>query len=217
MMKRMVLIPEERLLRYERRDKETNEVPEEIIQRGGEDDDDEMVRGIPKNMKAGAKTLLKRLKEKEDDEDESLTTEMIVRGIPKTMKTRAIALLDRLKERRDVITWDDKGQVTLNRVFIPKSNISDLISDAMRPRKHFNPKGVREFYTMLNEINIPKDLVRNDERWGELEEKKNVAEKKTTRKVVEKPKNWISLEEKKNVAEKTTKKVVKKPKNWLTL
>ena len=163
-MKRMVLIPEEKLLRYEERDKE--------LQHGG-GEKEEAVRGIPKKMKKGAQVLLSRLKEESDDEEkDSLTAEMIVRGIPKTMKTRALALLACLKERKDVITWDNTGQVVLNGNFIPKSNISDLVSDAMRPRKHFNPVGVREFYKMLNEINIPKDLVRNDKRWSEVDKKK---------------------------------------------
>ena len=150
-MKRMVLIPEERLLRYEERDKQRaentyNDLPEGIMYGGGEDS--------------------------EETQEDSLSTEMIVRGIPKTMKTRAQALLAHLKEREDVITWDDMGQVLLNGVLIPKSNISDLISDAMRPRKHFNPVGVREFYNVLNEINIPKDLVRNERRWSEAEKNK---------------------------------------------
>ena len=144
-MKRMVLIPEERLLRYEEHDKQRtgNDLPEGIMYGGGEDS--------------------------EETQEDSLSAEMIVRGIPKTMKTRAQALLERLKEREDVITWDDMGQVLLNGVLIPKSNISDLISDAMRARKHFNPVGVREFYNVLNEINIPKDLVRNERRWSEAE------------------------------------------------
>ena len=123
-MKRMVLIPEERLLRYEERD-------EELQHGGGEKE--EAVRGIPKNMKKGAQVLLSRLKEDSDEEKDysdeekdSLTPEMIVRGIPKSMKTRALALLARLKERKDVITWDNTGQVVLNGDFIPKSNISDL-------------------------------------------------------------------------------------------
>ena len=147
----MVLIPEERLLRYEERDKQRaentyNDLPEGIMYGGGEDS--------------------------EETQEDSLSTEMIVRGIPKTMKTRAQALLAHLKEREDVITWDDMGQVLLNGVLIPKSNISDLISDAMRSRKHFNPVGVREFYNVLNEINIPKDLVRNERRWSEAEKNK---------------------------------------------
>ena len=142
-MKRMVLIPEERLLRYEERDKQT---PDGMMYGGGE--------------------------EEEEPQEDSLSVEMIVRGIPKTMKTRAEALLAHLKERGDVITWDDMGQVLLDGVLIPKSNISDLVSDAMRSRKHFNPVGVREFYNVLNKINVPKDLVRNERRWDETEKKK---------------------------------------------
>ena len=152
-MKRMVLIPEERLLRYEERDKQRPE----IMYGGGEE---------------------------EEPQEDALSVEMIVRGIPKTMKTRAEALLAHLKERGDVITWDDMGQVLVDGVLIPKSNISDLVSDAMRSRKHFNPVGVRDFYNVLNKINVPKDLVRNERRWDESEKKK----------VDEKPKelNWIT-------------------------
>ena len=151
----MVLIPEERLLRYEERDKQKPE----IMYGGGEE-------------------------EEEEPQEDALSVEMIVRGIPKTMKTRAEALLAHLKERGDVITWDDMGQVLLDGVLIPKSNISDLVSDAMRYRKHFNPVGVREFYNVLNKINVPKDLVRNEKRWDETEKKK----------VDEKPKElkWIT-------------------------
>ena len=76
----MVLIPEERLLRYEERDK----------QRSG--------NGM---MYGGG--------EEEEPQEDSLSVKMIVRGIPKTMKTRAEALLAHLKERGDVITWDDMG------------------------------------------------------------------------------------------------------------
>ena len=140
----MVLIPEERLLRYEERDKQK---PEHGMMYGGGE-------------------------EEEEPQEDALSVEMIVRGIPKTMKTRAEALLAHLKERGDVITWDDMGQVLVDGVLIPKSNISDLVSDAMRSRKHFNPVGVREFYYVLNKINVPKDLVRNEKRWDETEKKK---------------------------------------------
>ena len=161
-MKRMVLIPEERLLRYEERDKQRTEHRNDIMYGGGEE---------------------------EEEETDSLSVEMIVRGIPKTMKSRAEALLAHLKERGDVITWDDMGQVLLDGVLIPKSNISDLVSDAMRSRKHFNPVGVREFYNVLNKINIPKDLVRNERRWDEAEKKENVNEKTKELTIPE----WISF------------------------
>ena len=169
-MKRMVLIPEERLLRYEDCDKQRteNDLPEGIMYGGSEDS--------------------------EETQEDSLSAEMIVRGIPKTMKTRARALLERLKKREDVITWDDMGQVLLNGVLIPKSNISYLISDAMRDRKHFNPVGVREFYNVLNEINIPKDLVRNERRWSEAE-KNSLNEKSPPGKPQEELtiSNWLTL------------------------
>ena len=159
-MKRMVLIPEERLLRYEERDKQRGE--QDIMYGGGE---------------------------KEEEETDSLSVEMIVRGIPKTMKSRAEALLAHLKERGDVITWDDMGQVLVVGVLIPKSNISDLVSDAMRSRKHFNPVGVREFYNVLSKINVPKDLVRNERRWDETGKKENVDEKTKELTIPE----WISF------------------------
>ena len=159
-MKRMVLIPEERLLRYEERDKQRGE--QDIMYGGGE---------------------------KEEEESDSLSVEMIVRGIPKTMKSRAEALLAHLKERGDVITWDDMGQVLVDGVLIPKSNISDLVSDAMRSRKHFNPIGVREFYNVLNKLNVPKDLVRNERRWDEAGKKENVDEKTKELMIPE----WISF------------------------
>ena len=157
-MKRMVLIPEERLLRYEERDKQRGE--QDIMYGGGE-----------------------------KEETDSLSVETIVRGIPKTMKSRAEALLAHLKERGDVITWDDMGQVLVDGVLIPKSNISDLVSDAMRPRKHFNPVGVREFYSVLSKINVPKDLVRNERRWDEAGKKENVNEKTKELTIPE----WISF------------------------
>ena len=191
-MKRMVLIPEEKLISYEKQlDGPTNSqtggstfpfhYPGPIHYPGGNypyrdyrvmygrgEDDDQ--RG-------------------EEDTEGKMSVEMIVRGIPKTMKSRAEALLAHLKERGDVITWDDMGQVLVDGVLIPKSNISDLVSDAMRSRKHFNPIGVREFYNVLSKINVPKDLVRNERRWDEAGKKENVDEKTKELTIPE----WISF------------------------
>ena len=60
-------------------------------------------------------------------------------NIPKTMRPKATALLRQLKARPDVISWDKTGQVNIEGETIKDSNISDLISDAMRARKNFNP------------------------------------------------------------------------------
>ena len=143
-MKRMVLIPEEKLLQYEQ-------------QKGGVSRD---------NVKDWTQHGWG-----EKEEERELSDDVIVRGIPKTMKTRAIALLERLKVRPDVISWDDTGQVKIDGVFIPKSNISDLISSAMRSRKHFDPVASQEFFNVLNNINVPKNLVRNEEGWKKVTQK----------------------------------------------
>ena len=65
----MVLIPEERLLHYEERDKQRPE----IMYGGGEEEPQEdslsaemIVRGIPKTMKTRAEALLAHLKERGD-------------------------------------------------------------------------------------------------------------------------------------------------------
>ena len=96
-----------------------------------------------------------------------LSDEVVVEHTPKTMRPRATAILNRLKERPDVITWDKAGEVKLEGENIPQSNISDLISDALRARKNFNPTGSKELFRILSKINMPKDLVRNEKRWKE--------------------------------------------------
>ena len=72
------------------------------------------------------------------------------------MQSRATAILNRLKETPD--TWDKTGEVKLEGENIPQSNIMDLISDALRARK-------KEFFRVLSKMNMPKDLVRNEERF----------------------------------------------------
>ena len=64
---------------------------------------------------------------------------------------------------------DESGRVTLDGVKVPESNISDLVSDAVRGRKNFNPVGSKKFFNILSKLNMPKDLVRNEERWNQAQ------------------------------------------------
>ena len=104
-----------------------------------------------------------------DNENQTLADSVIVQSVPKTMRERAKAILQRLRTQPSIISWDGSGQVKLEGVTIPQSNITDLISDAVRGRKNFNPKGSKEFFRVLSKINIPRDLVRNDMRWKEAQ------------------------------------------------
>ncbi len=53
---------------------------------------------------------------------------VILENVPRTMRPQAIAILNRLKTWSDVISWDKDGQVRLNNVDIPYSNICFLLS-----------------------------------------------------------------------------------------
>ena len=111
------------------------------------------------------------------DEDEGNPTQetiplpdsAIVDSMPKTKRQKAMSILNRLKTRPDIITWDESGRVTLEGVKVPGSNISDLLSDAVKGRKNFNPTGSKRFFNVLSKINMRKDLVRNEERWKQSE------------------------------------------------
>lgn len=77
--------------------------------------------------------------------DHPLTKE-ILDSIPR-MK-RAELLLRRLKSS-DEITWDQRGEVTIKGIKLVGSNITDLVSDIVRPRKTSNPTSWQEFCSLL--------------------------------------------------------------------
>ena len=187
----MVLVPEEALQRYEQRQRlETSPLMgtmmhkdtqiSDILQRDDVPDDEKQKlfnayfeRFLELRRQKETPTPVKK---EEQRVEQQLPDDDVVESIPKTMRPRATALLSRLKAKLDVITWDKTGQVKIEGETIPGSNISDLVSDAMRSRKNFNPTGSKEFFQALSKMNVPKDLVRNQERWKQL-----VAETSTAR------------------------------------
>jgi hypothetical protein len=193
----MVLVPEDIFARFEQKQKiesspiVTNMIKTEsemsnILQRTDMDDAEkqklyytnlERYLNLRKQNDSQIPTVQLAIKNREKDEDikpapqetTTLPDSMIVDNIPKQMRQRATSILNRLKTRPDMISWDETGQVKLDGVQIPKSNISDLIGDAVRSRKKFNPSGAKEFFRVLSKMNMPKDLVRNDQRWKQAQ------------------------------------------------
>lgn len=100
--------------------------------------------------------------EKTQNVEENLNTEYILSSIPKTFRTKAQLLIDSIKHN---VTWDDKGVVYIDGHAIRGSNVIDLISDVIRPRKHSNPTGWEEFAKYLKGLNIPREYIGNDRRW----------------------------------------------------
>ena len=163
-MKRMVLIPEEKLIQYEQ-------------QKGGKTFSDTPLLYPLSAGQVWSSPQLPQFGYGKKDEERELSNDIIVRGIPKTMKNRATALLEHLKTKPDAISWDDMGQVTINGTLIQKSNISDLVSNAMRSRKNFNPKGSEEFFSVLSDLNVPRDLIRNEGSMNNRKPKRKVNQK----------------------------------------
>ena len=186
-MKRMILVPKDAYARFEQKQKlDTSPIIKSminvdtdmtnILHRSDIDGTEKqktyyanLERYLNLRKQKDSETPTNRIAPSAENEEEptnpknaQLSDEVIVKHIPKTMQSRATAILSRLKERPDVITWDKTGEVKLE-----GENIPDLISDALRARKNFNPTGSKEFFRVLSKINMPKDLVRNEERWKE--------------------------------------------------
>ena len=99
--------------------------------------------------------IMKGQQQQQQQAEPQLSDANVVESIPVTMRPRATALLSRLKAKPSVVTWDKTGQVKIEGETIPGSNISDLVSDAMRSRKGFNPTGSKEFFQALSKLNVP--------------------------------------------------------------
>ena len=105
---------------------------------------------------------------KEDEEEdkekriESGLENEIIDSVPKTLKQKARRLLDKIK---GTVSWNDRGEMVYRNVPVPGSNIVDLVNDALRKRKSFQPVGWKMFARGLKDVNAPMDLIGNPERW----------------------------------------------------
>ena len=85
--------------------------------------------------------------------------------LPKRLREKGSNLLEHLKEFSD-ITWNELGEISIGGEKIERSNISDLLSDAVRPRKTGDIfKGWDKFAAELRRINTPYDLIGNKTRY----------------------------------------------------
>lgn len=88
----------------------------------------------------------------------------IMNSVPKTFKSQAQGVINKLKANSQQISWNDKGELISNGAVVPGTNVVDLVTDVVRPRKNFEPRGYEAFAQQLAKINMPEDLMRNDAR-----------------------------------------------------
>ena len=101
-----------------------------------------------------------------DTMDQKHTLESDVLGsVPVTLRKKAERLLKHLKADRNVIDWNQRGEIIAEGNIVKGSHLIDLIKDTLRKRKDFNPRGWKEFNKALAVLNTPQDLVGNSDRW----------------------------------------------------
>ena len=177
--KRMVLVPEDVLNRYEQKQKiETFPITSnmmhqdtamsEILQSTDISDAEKQ-----KLYNANMESYLSLRRQKDDQiptvriaqdaeqkskEKAPLSDADVIGHLPVTMRPKAATLLRRLKTRPDVISWDDSGQVKVDGKEIPDSNISDLASDAMGHVRILIPRERRNSFADCQRLMYPKIL-----------------------------------------------------------
>ena len=92
----------------------------------------------------------------ETSEDTAIEQE-VMRSVPKVYKTGARQLLDKIKDNRDVLHWNNKGELLYEDKAISGSHLVYLVNDALRHRKGFEPAGWSVFARGLARMNVPEN------------------------------------------------------------
>ena len=100
----------------------------------------------------------------------SAVEQEVMKSVPKLYKAGARQLLDKIKEHRDVLNWNEKGELMYENKPITGPHLVDLVSDMLRHRKGFEPVGWSVFARGLARMNVPENLARNPQRQSAIRE-----------------------------------------------
>ena len=84
------------------------------------------------------------------------TPETLTKHFPKSLHNRMHSLLTYIQPH---VSWNDKGEVTIDEIHIPGSNIVDLIKVHLKDYKNFQPEGKEAFGKLLSALNVPVSLL----------------------------------------------------------
>ena len=117
----------------------------------------------------------------------SAVEEEVIESVPKLYKAAARQLLDKIKQNRDVLHWNEKGELKYENKPISGSHVVDLVNDILRHRKGFEPVGWSVFARGLARMNVPENLVHNPQRQSAIREFKTRVREETP----ESPSRWL--------------------------
>ena len=117
----------------------------------------------------------------------SAVEQEVMKSVPKLYKAGARQLLDKIKEHRDVLNWNEKGELMYENKPITGSHVVDLVNDMLRHRKGFEPVGWSVFARGLARLNVPENIVRNPQRQSAIREFKARVREETP----DSPSRWL--------------------------
>ena len=86
----------------------------------------------------------------------------VVASVPKLVRGKAEQLAKVVLRE---MTWSPKGELIVNGQVLPGTHVVDLVGNAVRQRKSFRPAGRDAFIEGLSRINVPRELIGNQELW----------------------------------------------------
>ena len=108
----------------------------------------------------GPTTIVEEAEDTIINSQSGLQKERILETLPKVYKNKGAALLSYI-ENGKALSWNDKGEIIHRGNTVENSHIADLLKDAMRDYKDFDPVGKKEFYEGLSQSNVPLLLLEN--------------------------------------------------------
>ena len=93
----------------------------------------------------------------------------VIASVPKALRGKAEQLTKTVLRE---MAWSQNGELMVDDRPVPGTHIVDLINDAVRMRKSFNPIGRDEFVQRLSSINVPQELIGNPAIWERLQHAK---------------------------------------------
>lgn len=142
-MKKLVLLPYDRYQRL--LDKEVSPNVQEAVQSTVQ----EPVQEVKEPVETQGSAPETNVKTETD-------SETLVQHFPKTLQNRVRSVLNYIRPH---VRWNDRGEVTIDGVEIPGSNIVDLLKVHIKEYKNFHPVGQEAFGKLLTKLNVPTSLL----------------------------------------------------------
>jgi len=111
--------------------------------------------------------------------EDSKVVDTVLKSVPKSYKNKAERLLTIMKDIPN-LTWSDKGEMVLDGKRFDGSHYVDLVNDVLRKRTTKIPIGWEALASELGKVNIPQDLVGNEDRWSYMKTPKTPQKKMLT-------------------------------------